>query len=173
MEFLIFAFILISIVSSLTRQAKKNRKKDTFFDPWSFEEDLPENQLKKAQERMEAEIGRRDILIEDGKAEIEEAEELEPPAEDVPQQEEIKEFIFSSDQEVEEQTESFFLSKEAQEKEEDLKIDTASINLEKELNSFLMGRKLPLAIVVEEILGPPRALKPARIGLPYVKVERG
>ena len=85
---------------------------------------------------------------------------------------EIK-IIFSSDQEVEEQTESFFLSKEAQEKEEDLKIDTASINLEKELNSFLMGRKLPLAIVVEEILGPPRALKPARIGLPYVKVERG
>jgi CRISPR/Cas system CSM-associated protein Csm4 (group 5 of RAMP superfamily) len=173
MEFLIFVFILISIVSSLTRQAKKNSKKETFFDPWSFEEDLPEDQLKKAQERMEAETVRRDIVIEDGELEIEEAEEQEPKAEDVPQQEETKEFIFSSDQEVEEQTESFFLSKESKEKEDALKIDTASINLEKELNSFLMGRKLPLAIIVSEILGLPRALKSARNGLPYRKVERG
>ncbi len=171
MEFLIFVFILISVLSSLTRQAKKNRKKDNFFDPWSFENDIPEDRLKKAQERMEEEIGRRDILIEDEQLKTEQAKEQEYlPENDLPP-EEAEEAIVFSDQELIELAESSFLSPEESEVEREsvLTMDTYSTQIEKELTSLIVGHRLPLAIVMSEILGSPRALKTGRKLVTYVR----
>ena len=49
MEFLIFVFVIVSILSSLNDWAKKKRekKREKFFDPWSFERDSQIERLKK------------------------------------------------------------------------------------------------------------------------------
>lgn len=49
MEFLVFIFIIISILSSLEKQMRKNRKvrkKEIDFDPWSFVNKFPREKIK-------------------------------------------------------------------------------------------------------------------------------
>lgn len=162
MEFLIFVFILISILSSLTSKTRKNRKKETLFDPWSFEEDLPEDKPKKVQnirKIWEVEPESRDILIDERESEIKQVEEQEDVLEDILPPYEVEESIWYSEQEQKEKklTEPYFSSGVEKEKEKDLKIDSVSFNLEKELSSLLVGNKLPLAILISEILSPPKS----------------
>jgi succinylglutamate desuccinylase len=49
-----------------------------------------------------------------------------------------------------------------EEKERIVTADTAPLYLKKELTQLLRSGQLPLAIVLSEILGPPRALKPVK-----------
>ena len=62
MEFLIFVFILISILSSLmkrrTREWKK--KKESFFDPWTFEEEIPKEKFESIEVEIAEEIEERE-----------------------------------------------------------------------------------------------------------------
>ena len=56
MEFLVIIFIIISLLSSLSKQSKKSRriekkrKREILFDPWSFEEEFPEDRLERKDE---------------------------------------------------------------------------------------------------------------------------
>jgi hypothetical protein len=56
MEFIIIVFVIISLLSSLSKQAKKGRriekrrKREIIFDPWSFEEEFPKDRLKRKDE---------------------------------------------------------------------------------------------------------------------------
>lgn len=162
MNFLIFIFIIISILSSLqSRVKKKNRNKkrerEKFFDPWSFERDSEIDILKEIlkKEDLEEEPGKKDIFLLKDEPELVIPEEGKHPLEDILYPEEKGEFIFSTDVEAkeEEQTENSTLQYKKKE-------TPSTTNLEKGVANIFKSGQLPLAILFSEILGPPRAIKP-------------
>lgn len=168
MEFLIIIFVIFSLLSSLSKQAKKGskirkrRKKEVLFDPWSFEEGFPKDRLERKDEDTVS------IPVEEERGStfpIEEEIEVKEwgkkrLVEDTTPLEEGKEFIVSLHEEEGELIEpSYFVDEE---KEKITITDTAPLYLGKELVHLLKDGQLPLAIVLAEILSPPRALKPVR-----------
>jgi len=168
MEFLIIIFIIFSLLSSLSKQAKKTnkvrkrRKKEVLFDPWSFKEGFPEDGLEREDEDTASimlEEERDPVFPIEEVGEIKERER-ERLVEDIIPLEESKKFIVTPYEETKELIEpSYFVDEE---KEKITITATVPLYLEKELTQLLRGGQLPLAIVLAEILGPPRALKPAR-----------
>jgi hypothetical protein len=168
MEFIIIVFVIISLLSSLSKQAKKGRriekrrKREIIFDPWSFEEEFPKDRLKrKDEETVSIAVGEEKdstFLIErEGKVKEWEKERF---VEAIAQPGEDKELIISPYEEEKELLEpSYFVDEE---KERIVTADTAPLYLKKELTQLLRSGQLPLAIVLSEILGPPRALKPVK-----------
>ena len=159
MQFLIFVFILLSLLSSLKKKGRRIRRKEPFFDPWSFGEEPPEDRtedalknivettdmgsLKLAKEPKIEEAEKHQDVTEDSHY-IEEDEKFEP----LPKQEKAGLFIPS------------LLLDEEGEKGTARALDPT--NSEQVLKGLLLGRQLPLAIVASEILGPPRAFRPIR-----------
>ncbi|HPK86800.1 MAG TPA: hypothetical protein PK267_02135 [Atribacterota bacterium] len=170
MEFLIFVFILISILSSLmkrrTREWKK--KKESFFDPWTFEEEIPKEKSESIEVEIAEEIEEREkeeITIFDQDAKIREEEKelaFEPELllDEVSMPGEAE--IYALPSELKERTPEILSLLLEKEKDKQLTVDREEPYLGKELDNFLRNGKLPLAIVFSEILGPPRAFKPAR-----------
>ena len=168
MEFLIIIFIIFSLLSSLSKQSKKTRrirnrrKKEVLFDPWSFKEGFPEDRLERKDEDTASimlEEERDSVFPIEEESEVKERER-ERLVEDIALLEESKKFIVTPYEETKELIEpSYFVDEE---KEKITITDTVPLYLEKELTQLLRGGQLPLAIVLAEILGPPRALKPAR-----------
>ena len=161
MEFLIFAFILISILSSLMKRRTRGwkKKKESFFDPWIFEEEIP----KEKSESVEVEIA-EEITIFDQDAKIRE-EEREPVFEPEYLLDEIsipgETEVYALPSELKERTPEILSLLLEKERDKQLTVDRGEPYFGKELDNFLRNGKLPLAIVFSEILGPPRALKPA------------
>jgi len=152
MEFLIIVFIIVSIVSALSRNIKKHMKKESPFDPWSFDADSMRGDYKNAKEMIKAE---RDSV------------EKEKPGVDLTAKKEDLQKAYSKTQMVQDYDSQFH--KETREEIETLSLldrkkeDTPTKDtgeLEGELKELLTGRKLPLAIIASEVLGPPRALRP-------------
>ena len=169
MEFLIIIFVIFSLLSSLSKQAKKGskirkrRKKEVLFDPWSFEEGFPKDRLERKDEdtvSIPVEEERDSTFPIEVESEVKEWGKKRL-VEDITPLEEVKEFIVPPYEEEGELIEpSYFMDEE---KEKITITDTAPLlYMEKELVQLLKGGQLPLAIVLAEILGPPRALKPVR-----------
>lgn len=153
MEFLIVAFIIMTVLSSLTRNRRRVRKKQDVFDPWSFGPD--------------SEPSKKDVDVEElsGEQEEEEFAEEEPePEVDVTAIRESFPETFSGeepDREAEfipyvEREEEIIIPPVPEEKRKTAELRETG-KLEEELKALLTGRRLPLAIVASEVLGPPRS----------------
>lgn len=162
MQFLIFIFILLSIISSLRKKVKEARKKKPLFDPWSFGDESPGDKVEKTTEYIEIEEEKTEAvpLKLPEKLEIEEAEKHQDVTDDILFTEEDEKFEPLSKQEKAEPFVPSLLLEEEGEKVKTAAI--GSIDSQQELKSLLLGQQLPLAIVASEILGPPRALRPIR-----------
>ena len=153
MEFLIIAIVIISIFSSITRQFKKNMKKEAPFDPWSFGSDSPEEDSKRLEEETEEE----EDFIEEEKPEIAHPVRREHFQETFSKPKEDENDYFPPDKKEREHIKPSLLQDE---RKEDLSTKD-TVDFEVDLNRLLLtGKKLPLGIVVSEVLGPPRALRP-------------
>lgn len=177
MEFLVIIFIIISLLSSLSKQSKKSRriekkrKREILFDPWSFEEEFPEDRLERKDEGtvgVPVEEEEEDTFLVKEESKEQEWERVRF-VEDVSPLEEGKELIASPYEETKELREPLYLLDEG--KEKIATADTAPLYLKKEVRQLLRGRQLPLAIVLSEILSPPRALKPVG-GRFYPRINR-
>ena len=162
MQFLIFIFILLSIISSLRKKVKEARKKKPLFDPWSFGDESPDDKTEDALENIvetatTADMGDLKLAEE---PEIKEAEKHQDVRDDILFTEEDEKFEPLSKQEKAEPFVPSLLLEEEGEKVKTAAI--GSIDSQQELKSLLLGQQLPLAIVASEILGPPRALRPIR-----------
>ena len=91
MQFLIFAFILMSLLSSLRKKARRIRSKEPFFDPWSFGEESPEDKMEDTPENT-AETADMGVLKPAEKPEIKEAEEQQDVMDDILYAEEDEKF---------------------------------------------------------------------------------
>lgn len=168
MEFLIFVFILISILSSFmkrrTREWKK--KKESFFDPWTFEEEIPKEKSESIEVEIAEEIEEREkeeIPIVEEDIEIREEEPVFEPEyllDEVSMPGEAE--IYALPSELKERTPEILSLLLEKERDKQLTVDREEPYLGKELDNFFRNGKLPLAIIFSEILGPPRAFKPAR-----------
>ncbi len=164
MNFLIFIFIIISILSSLQNQVKKKnrnrkREREKFFDPWSFDIDSEIDILKEMhkKEDLKEGPGKKNIFLLEDTPELELPEEGEHSLEDILYPEEKGEFTFSTDVETkEEQTGISTLQYKKKEM-------FSTTYLEKGVATIFKDGQLPLAILFSEILGPPRAIKPFRV----------
>ena len=154
MEFLIVAFIIISILSSLTRNRRRVRKKEDVFDPWSF--DVDSESVKEDTEGLPGEPEGEEGYAEE-EPEPESVANLtatrEPLPETFPEEEPVKEAEFIPYVEREAEMISTPVMGEKRKTAELREIG----KLEEELKALLTGRRLPLAIVASEILGPPRS----------------
>lgn len=165
MEFLIIVFVIISLFSSLSKQAKKGRriekrrKREIIFDPWSFEEELPEGRLKKKYEEAIS------IPMEEKSDSVHQIESESGVKEsfggDIDPLEVDREFSVSSYKEAKLLIESSYFTNEVKEKKTITK-KIPPLYPKKRFLQLLRGGQLHLAIVFSEILGPPRALKPVR-----------
>ena len=154
MEFLIIAIVIISIFSSITRQFKKNMKKEAPFDPWSFDSDSPEEDSRRLEEETEEED-----FIEEEKPEIAHPIRQKHLQDTFSRPEKVEDDDSLPGKKEREYLKPSFLEDG---RKEDLSTKD-TVDFEAELNSLLLtGKKLPLGIVVSEILGPPRALRPYR-----------
>ncbi|MBN2245703.1 MAG: hypothetical protein JW755_07645 [Candidatus Aminicenantes bacterium] len=158
MEFLVIAFIIISLVSSISKNIRKQMKKDAPFDPWSFDSKPSREDVEQLPEEAEAEA--EEEMIEE---EPEPAEDITVVRESLPEtvfEEQLVEEKIEADslisEEIEEESIVPPLLKEEKEYQELPKTGKP----EEELKAFLAGRKLPLAIIASEVLGPPRAKLP-------------
>jgi len=147
MEFLVIVFIVISIVSSVSRNIKKHMKKEASFDPWSFDSDSMGNNDKNVKETIKAEKN----SVEKERPKVNPITEIkkDDSQKGYSKKQTAKVYDFQSHNE----TRTFH-----ERKKEDINTkDTGE--LRGELEVLLTGKKLPLGIVVSEVLGPPRALK--------------
>ena len=171
MEFLIFVFVIVSILSSLNDWAKKNRekKREKFFDPWSFERDSQIERLKKIGKKEDSfkktsDKTKTSLSKDEISAEVREKEEYF--AEHFVHPKEKRVFISSpivGKQKTKKKIDQSILSKK-DEKEDILSPPLPdSFNLRKEVAKILSSSQLPQAILISEILGPPRAFKPHKI----------
>ena len=162
MQFLVFIFILLSIISSLRKKLKEDRKKEPLFDPWSFSDESPGDKAETATGYMEIEEEKTEAtaLKFPEKLEIEEVKEQKYVTEDVlylgvaKESEPLVEI-----EKAEPVIPSLLLDKEG---EKGTVRTLGSIDSREELKNLLLGQQLPLAIVASEILGPPRAFRPIR-----------
>ncbi|HNR66374.1 MAG TPA: hypothetical protein PKJ95_08800, partial [Atribacterota bacterium] len=121
MEFLIIVFVIFSLLSSLNKQAKKGRriekrrKREIIFDPWSFEEEFPEDRLERKDEGtvgVPVEEEEEDTFLVKEESKEQEWERVRF-VEDVFPLEEGKEFIVSPYEEEKELLEpSYFVDEE-------------------------------------------------------------
>jgi len=153
MEFLIIVFIIISIISSVSKNIKKHMKKEASFDPWSFDSDSMGDNYKNVKETIKTE--RNDVEKERPKVDpITEMKE-DDLKKGYSKTQRAKVYDFQSYNETREEfkTPTFW-----DRKKENIKAkDTGE--LERDLEILLTGNKLPLGIVISEVLGPPKALK--------------
>ncbi|NLL61735.1 MAG: hypothetical protein GX240_02990 [Candidatus Atribacteria bacterium] len=159
MQFLIFAFILMSLLSSLRKKARRIRSKEPFFDPWSFGEESPEDKMEDTPENT-AETADMGVLKPAEKPEIKEAEEQQDVMDDILYAEEDEKFEPLPKQEKVEPFMPSLLLDEEGERETTRSLD--STDSQQVLKELLLGQQLPLAIIASEILGPPKALRPTR-----------
>ncbi len=152
MEFLIIAIVIISIFSSITKQFKKNRKKEAPFDPWSFDSDSPEDDFKRLEEETEEE---EDFIEE------------EKPVTEIPVKQKYLQDTYSRLQKDSNYDSPSYLETREQikapsfqGKKKEYKETKETGELETNLKELLLGNKLPLAIVASEVLGFPRAIRP-------------
>jgi hypothetical protein len=159
MEFLIILFIVVSLISSITRNIKKHTKRGSNFDPWSFDSESEYKEDEKLlQEKRQAD--EKELFTEEKEPEVEVAlagekqskQETEPISQ-------LDENLALQYQDYPEVPEDFTPLPYQDSGKEVIKIKERR-ELEKELKTFLTGSKLPLGIVVSEVLGPPRFLKP-------------
>jgi len=156
MEFLVIVFIVISIVSSVSRNIKKHMKKEASFDPWSFDSDSMGNNDKNVKETIKAEKN----SVEKERPKVNPITEIkkDDSQKGYSKKQTAKVYDFQSHNETREEIKP---STFHERKKEDINTkDTGE--LRGELEVLLTGKKLPLGIVVSEVLGPPRALKPYR-----------
>lgn len=154
MEFLIIGFIIISIISSVSRNIKKHMKKEASFDPWSFDSNSKDDNYKNAKETIKAErnyVGKERPKV-DPITEIKKDDSQKRYSET----QTAKVYDFQSYNETREEikTPTF----QDRKKENIGTKDTGELG--RDLEVLLTGKKLPLGIVVSEVLGPPKALKP-------------
>ncbi|MFW6134972.1 MAG: hypothetical protein ACOC5R_05295 [Elusimicrobiota bacterium] len=152
MEFLIIVFIIVSVVSSLSRNIKKHMKKESPFDPWSFDSDSMRGDHKNVKEMIKAE---RDS-VEKEKPEVEQIDKKEDLQKAYAGTQMVEEYGFQPHEETREEIKT--LSLLDRKTEDTAAKDTGELG--RELKVLLTGEKLPLGIVASEVLGPPRALKP-------------
>lgn len=152
MEFLIIVFVIISIISSLTKNIKRHMKRDSSFDPWSFESDY----MKEKNKNVKVVIEKERNSIEDEIPGTELPEKKENLQETYSEIQTVESYDFQPQTKMSERVEASV--SQGDEKEEILTKD--DIDLERELKVLLTGEKLPFGIVVSEVLGLPRALKP-------------
>jgi hypothetical protein len=153
MEFLIIAFIIMTILSSLTRNRKRNIKKEAPFDPWSFGFDSEPSNEGTEESPGEPE---EEFVEEEPESEASITTTREPLPETFPGEELVKEAEFIP---YVERKEEMIITPVPEEKRKTAEIGETR-NLEEELKVLLTGRRLPLAIVASEVLGPPRAKTP-------------
>jgi len=159
MDFLIILFIIISVVSSIIKNIRKQTKSKPAYDPWSFGSESVDSE-KLLQEKRPTE--KKEIFNYE--------EEVQPEIEIslVEKQKDTQETEIKSQAEQVDKHIDFYNLEETKEiqnkpyqelQKEDLKIKK-SRELEKELKKLLIGNNLPLGIISLEVLGPPRALRP-------------
>lgn len=159
MEFLIILFIVVSLISSITRNIRKHTKRETNFDPWSFDSESEYKEDKKLlQEKRQAD--EKEFFIEEKEPEVEvgleEKKQNKQETESTSQLDENLNLDYKNYPEDVEYSPTPLPYQNSD--KEGIKIKESG-ELEKELKSFLTGRKLPLGIIVSEVLGPPRSLK--------------
>lgn len=152
MDFLIIAFIIIYIISSIGKNIKKHMKKDSSFDPWSFESEY----MKENNKNVKVIIEKERNSIEEKIPEIELVEKKEDLQETHSEIQTVESNDFQPQIKMSERVESS-VSQDGGKKEI---LTKDKMELERELKVLLTGKKLPLGIVVSEVLGPPKALKP-------------
>jgi hypothetical protein len=158
MEFLIILFIVVSLISSITRNIKKHTKGDSNFDPWSFDSESEyEEDKKPLQEKGQAEVKEffteaKESAVEVG---LEEKKRVGKETEPTNQLDENLALHYQDYLEVPGDSTPLPYQDSNQ---EDIKLEKPG-KMEKELKTLLTGNKLPLGIIVSEVLGPPRSLK--------------
>ena len=154
MEFLIIVFIIISIISSVSKNIKKHMKKEASFDPWSFDSDSMGDNDKNVKETIKAERN----YVEKERPKVDPITEIKKDdlQKDYSETQTAKVDDFQSYNETREEikTPTFQDGK----KENINRKDTGELG--RDLGVLLTGNKLPLGIVISEVLGPPKALKP-------------
>ena len=157
MHFLIFTFILMSLLSSLRKKLRRIRSKKPYFDPWSFGEELLEDNTEDTPENIvdTADIG---VLRLAEEPEIGAAEKHQDATDDILYTEKDEKFEPLSKQEKTELFTPSLLLDEEGEKRTVRALD--STDSQQMLKDLLLSQQLPLVIVVSEILGPPKALRP-------------
>ena len=158
MQFLIFAFILMSLLSSLRKKTRRIRSKEPFFDPWSFGEESPEDKTEGTLENI-TETADMGVLKLTEEPEIKEAEEHQDVTDDILYVKEDEKFEPLPKQEKAELFMPSLLLDEVGKRTVRALDSTDSQQVLKEL---LLGQQLPLAIIASEILGPPKAFRPTR-----------
>jgi len=154
MEFLIIVFIIISIISSVSRNIKRNLKKEAFFDPWSFDSDSMSDKDKNVKETIETE----------GNSFEKERPKIDPITE-IKKDDSQKSYSETQTDKVDdfqsydETREEIKVPTFQEKKKEDIN-EKDNGELRRGLEILLTGKKLPLGIVISEVLGPPRALNP-------------
>ena len=152
MEFLIIVFIIVSVVSSLSRNIKKHMKKEASFDPWSFDSDSMRGDYKNANEMIKAE---RDSVEKEEKSKVDQIAKKEDLQKVYSKTQMGEDYDFQPHRETREEIET--LSLLDRKTEYTPTKDTGELG--RELKVLLTGEKLPLGIVASEVLGSPRALR--------------
>lgn len=158
MEFLIILFIVVLLISSVTRKIKKHTKREVNFDPWSFDSESEYKEDEKIL-HVKRQADKKELFTEEKEPEVEVslAEKKQNGQERKVTRQLDKNLGLHYQDYFEEPRDFIPLTYQNSDKQV---IKTKEENeLEKELKTFLAGRKLPLGIVVSEVLGPPRSLK--------------
>lgn len=156
MHFLIFAFILMSLLSSLRKKPRRIRGKKPYFDPWSFGEESTEGNTEDAPENIvdTADIG---VLRLAEEPEIGATKKHQDATDDILYTEKDEKFEPLPKQK---KTELFMPSLLLDEEGEKRTVRTLdSTDSQQTLKDLLLNQQLPLVIVALEILGPPKALR--------------
>jgi hypothetical protein len=158
MEFLIILFIVVSLISSITRNIKKHTKREANFDPWSFDSESEYEEGKKyLQEKRQPEEKEFFNEEKESTVEIGLAEKGENRKETQPTSQLDEDLALHYQEYPEEPKGPTPLTYQDSDKES-VRIKERR-ELERDLKTFLTGRKLPLGIVISEVLGPPRSIK--------------
>lgn len=156
MEFLIIAVVIISIFSSIAKQLKKSMKKETPFDPWSLGSDSSEDDYNNLEEEKEIEEDQGGLIVE-GKPKTTHLERWERLQRTFSRTEKTEQDDSPPGKKEREHLEPHFF-----EDEKKVSLPTRdTLDFEVELKNILLtGKKLHLGIVLSEVLGSPKSLRP-------------
>jgi len=157
LEFLFIVIVIISIISSISKNIKRQMKKETPFDPWSFDSDS-DIKIDNEKKLQKEEFTEEESVVEQ-KAEERLITKQEDFQEVYPDKEVIGDDSFQPYIEIKNDNKTTFLQDLQDQKKEDTSI-IATGEMDRELKTLLTGKKLPLGVIASEVLGPPRALKP-------------